>query len=90
MAVSETEPIIHAHALDLLYIVMIFVNVGQFFFHFDILPCTKIKRLWMCLLYILCIVIRQRHIYLDYEIIVTLIYMHIAKICLISCSILGI
>ena len=53
------------------------------FFHFDILPCTKIKPLWMCLLYILYIVIRQRHIYLEYE----LIYMHIAKICLISCSV---
>lgn len=31
MAVSEAEPIIHVDTLDLLYIVMIFVNVGQFF-----------------------------------------------------------
>lgn len=65
MAVSEAEPIIHADTLDLLYIVMIFVNVVQIF-HFDILPCNKIKRLWICLLYILYIIIRQRHIYLDY------------------------
>ena len=55
-----------------------FCQCWTYFFHFDILLCT------------ITIAIRQRHIYLDYEFIVTLICMHIAKICLISCSILGI